>query len=262
MQRNDGNGEPSLKRIKTAIDALTSEVRAQRAEDHEWRKTDKWPRRTAWAVIAYTALTFIIMVIYGCQNYLIRSHNVISQRAFVSFSFGQFAAAWSATPNKISRESVLDALTQGSTAINAVSFIVDITNSGNTGTKNLTFFLKCAPTSEDLQEPWSVLYQGKNNAAKAPQFIGPHATIRSACGFNIEQIKAMSTGKAFGYVMIDTTYQDRLTNDWHRTEATMKVGQIEFIPGVAPSGSGSLGLNVALVTYGRHNCADEECPSD
>jgi hypothetical protein len=146
-------------------------------------------------VIAYTVLTFIIMVIYGCQNYLIRSNNVVSQRAFVSVAFRPGVSAWGPATSKITKEGILEAVTHGYTAT-AVTFITDISNSGNTGTKSLSFFTKCAASPEDLQEPWSILYQGKNNPARSPQFIGPHATSQTFCSFGIDQIKAIREASA------------------------------------------------------------------
>jgi hypothetical protein len=253
--------DTGLKRIKTSIDALTNEIKAQRAEQKGWRERDKWPRRTAIAAIAYTVLTLIIMLIYGWQSYLIRSNNVVSQRAFVSVTFRPGISIWGPSPKKLTSEGISNAITGGSLPA-GVSFIVDITNGGNTGSKNLTFFLKCAPSSEDLQDPWPVLYQGKNNAPKTPQFIGPHTTAQSACVFPIDQIEAMIDGKQFGYVMIDITYNDRLTDDPHRTEASAKVGAIQKLPGIEPSGTAGIAVTAVLSTYGRHNCADEECPRD
>ena len=157
--------------------------------------------------------------------------------------------------------SVAGALNESPTQIVSVSFISDITNSGNTGTKGLGFFMKCAQSYEDLKEPWSILYQGKLTPEKTPQFIGPHATVQATCGFSIDQVKAMAAGKLFGYLMMDATYQDRLVDEWHKTQMTMKIAQIRLVEGMGPSGLGLNQVEVILTTYGSHNCADEECPS-
>ncbi|HUE10124.1 MAG TPA: hypothetical protein VMQ54_04270, partial [Steroidobacteraceae bacterium] len=194
------------------------------------------------------------------QTWIIRSNNVVSERAFVAFGF-RADSVYGPSPTKFTTGDILAAVNQGSNSLSAVSIIADITNSGNTGTKNLTFFMKCAPSTEELQEPWSILYQGLTPITKSPQFIGPHATVQTNCAFPIDQLKAMNANSLFGYVMVDATYQDRLANDWHRTETTQKIAHVGFLPGVGPGGSATVGAAVSLVTYGRHNCADEECPT-
>jgi hypothetical protein len=259
-KQQDASGS-DLKRIKVSIDALTDQIKAQRREQTEREKQNKWPKRTAIAAIVYTVVTFLIMLIYGWQNYLIRSNNVVSQRAFISFGFRPGASVDAATPKTFTLNDIQDALTHGAPP-SALSFVVDITNGGNTGTKNLTFLLKCVPSSQDMNDPWPLLYEGKNNPIKVPQFIGPHTTLQSGCAFPMQQVSAMQAGILFGYVMIDATYQDRLTDDWHRTEATGRVQQITMIPGVGSGGSMGVNVTAILVTYGNHNCADEECPAN
>jgi hypothetical protein len=85
--------------------------------------------------IASAIFTWRHDVLIGEANDLTRQNNVVSQRAFVYFFPGE--------PN-ISGES---------SAPKAVNFFGHLSNSGNTPTKNLTFFYKCAPSAEDLQEP-------------------------------------------------------------------------------------------------------------
>lgn len=136
----------------------------------------------------------------------------------------------------------------------SILFPVSVTNSGNSGTRDLTVFAKCATSVEALQEPWSILHQGISDPPQSSQFLGPHGTSQMYCGFSFEQIKAMRDGKLHGYVMADVTYRDRLDNTLHRTQATVKLLNV------------SLGLNddgpisIFIIAYGRHNCADEECP--
>ena len=78
----------NLKNIKISIDALSSQIDAQRREQKERKEEDhKWPRKTAIAAIAYTVVTLIMLIVSGYQTYLIRSNNVISQRALVSVDY-------------------------------------------------------------------------------------------------------------------------------------------------------------------------------
>jgi hypothetical protein len=104
-----------LKQIRVAIDALTNELKATRSEQASWRARDKWPKRTGVAVIAYTALTFVLMALSAWQGYLIRSNNVVSQRAIVSAAFRTGVPVWSGTPNKLTTKAILDSVTLGST---------------------------------------------------------------------------------------------------------------------------------------------------
>ena len=77
----------NLKNIKISIDALSNQIDAQRREDKERGQGDKiWLKRTAIAAIIYTAFTFLIMLVTGYQTYLVRSNNVVSQRAFISLA--------------------------------------------------------------------------------------------------------------------------------------------------------------------------------
>jgi len=263
-QRHEGKKQEEatrtgLKQVKVAIDSLTNEVKAYRAET-KGGTGQKWIQRTAKAAIGYTILTAIIMGVSVYQTYLVRSNNVVSQRAFISFGFRAGPTSYSATPKHFTVGSVLDAATNAATGIAVVSFITDVSNSGNTATKNLTFFLKCAASNERLQDPWSILYQGVSNPIKSPQFIGPHANAQVTCGYSGEQIAAISKGVNFGYIMIDATYQDRLVDAWHKTQATVTIAQVQYVPTVEPSGTIGQGVNIILATYGKHNCADEECP--
>ncbi len=219
-----------------------------------------WPRRAAIAAIAYTFITLIILIVSAYQTYLIRSNNVVSQRAFVSVAFKAGTLAYAATPKKLTLGSISDSVSEGAAGIAIVNFIAELTNSGNTGTKNLTFFLKCATSVERLQEPWSILYQGVSNPLKTPQFIGPHSSSQLICGYSGEQIRAISKGTLFGYIMLDATYQDRLIDEWHKTHSTVTIAQAEFVPAIEPSGTRGFAVNAVLATYGNNNCADEECP--
>jgi hypothetical protein len=129
-----------------------------------------------------------------------------------------------------------------------------------------------------LQEPWSILYQGKDLPDHLPQFIGGHGLIPIVCFFNWEQIEAMAAGKLFGYLMLDARYLDRLDDKAkHVTQATFLLSQVfaqvqkESAAATNPPGANLGAVPVAttptmigagLINKGKHNCADEECPAD
>ena len=73
------------------------------------------------------------MIVSGYQTYLIRSNNVVSERAFVSAGFSAGPTAYDATPKTFTVQSVMDALTQGAEGISSVNFVANLTNNGNTG---------------------------------------------------------------------------------------------------------------------------------
>lgn len=222
-----------------------------------WKKPgNKIAVITLFTVLAYTG-------IQGCQTRLIYDNNVVSQRAFISIGFKSGGINFSAATlgKKLTVAGISSALSSGGD-IESVSFIADIANGGNTGTKNLTFFLKCVPSTERLQEPWVLLYQGVNNPAKTPQFIGPHASAQTTCGFSGDDIRAIAAGNRFGYIMVDVSYKDRLVEEWRKTQATATIAQVQWVPAVESSGTIGTAPSVTLVTYGQHNCADEECPTN
>jgi hypothetical protein len=226
-------------------------------EKSYWKKPETYVSlATLLAVLTYTGVQ-----IY--QTHVISVSNTVSERAFVSISFqlggpsygGSAKTAWSVGD-------ITNAIIEGA-ASNLVGYdiIGHLTNSGNTGTKALTFFMKCVPSTEQLQEPWSILYQSVNNPVQTPQYLGPHESTQTLCGFSGAQLRAMAAGKLFGYVMMDLKYQDRLVDDWHKTQATAVIAKVQFEPGIEPH-TGLQGEipKVYLAGYGRHNCADEECP--
>lgn len=202
----------------------------------------------AAAVFTYWEATLISQ-----SNTLIRENNVISQRAFIYSSPTQTLFS----PDQINPQ--------------AVNFVLSLTNSGNTATRNLIFFIKCASATQDLQEPWSILYQGGEKIIRVPFFIGPHAAGAAVCSFPMDQIQQMLTGKLHGYIMADITYHDRLDVDViHKTHVALKLARIVYRP-TQPLESVEQGHPVQLVPAsitvvfeprGRHNCADEECPDN
>jgi hypothetical protein len=145
-------------------------------------------------------------------NEITRNNNVVTQRAFIYTALAQVYFS----PSPINPM--------------AVNFIFSLTNSGNTPTRNLVFFIKCTRSADELQEPWSILYQGPEEIIQRPQFIGPHATVSAGCSFPIDQINEMITGKLHGYIMIDITYHDRMNPEVrHATHLAQKLAQIVYI---------------------------------
>lgn len=93
--------------------------------------------------------------------------------------------------------------TSKSLAISAV-----LTNSGNTATKDLKFFMRCVTAREPTAEPWTLLFQDK--IEKLSQVIGPHTNVLARCAFNPQQLQEIAAGKLHGYVLGDITYRGRL----------------------------------------------------
>ena len=186
------------------------------------------------------------------SNTIAIKNNIVSQRAFTYTALTQTYFS----PDAINPQ--------------AINFLFNPTNSGNTPTRNLTVFYKCVPAAEDVQEPWVLLYQGGETIRQIPQFIGPHASGPVACSFPIEQIKSMVDGKLFGFVMIDVTYHDRLdVEPVHKTHTALRLSNIVYKPaqpaaGTLPPGQPPQIAPAQFLTVleprGRHNCADEECP--
>jgi hypothetical protein len=71
----------NLQEIKLSIDALTSKVKPSAKEQHE---THKWPRITAYAAIAYTGITAVILCVSACQTHLIKRSTIEANRAWLS----------------------------------------------------------------------------------------------------------------------------------------------------------------------------------
>jgi len=209
-------------------------------KERYFQKPENWVSvLTLIAVAIYTAIQ-----IY--QTSLFYRNNIVSERASISVS---------AAPGPTNIDST------NNNTITGITFAISLTNSGNTATKNLKFFIKCAVAAEDLKEPWSILYQG-TEPEHFPQFIGAHASTKSLCGFSINQLQDMASHKLFGYIMADISYYDRLDDSIiHKTQATFKISQIT-IQLVLPGQPGQQNrIEVQLENRGQHNCADEECDS-
>src|SRR5208337_4000568 len=164
----------NIKNIKSSIDALANVINAYRKEDKERKDDEKgWSRLTAKAVIAYTAITLFIFIINAYQAYLIRQNNIVSQRAFVAVLVPQLIMAKDPSKTKEFEKTVI------------VS--IPLTNSGNTPTKRLQLFIKCAPSVEILPEPWALLQ--KEKIEHIPQVIGAHQQVLSQCGYTFDHIQ-------------------------------------------------------------------------
>jgi hypothetical protein len=197
-----------------------------------WQKPNNWIRLlTLLAVLTYTG-------IQAYQTRLIYNNNIVSQRAFIYI--GQTIPVTMIDPKD--------------KTIKSLGVLFSLVNSGNTPTKDLTVFSRCAPSAEDLPEPWVLLYQGI--PGRVPAVIGPHATGTSLCGFTADQIKQIGGKTMYGYLLGDITYYDRL--DWssmHRTQFSFKIVDLPL-----DTNGNVAGLRTDNV--GRHNCVDEECPKN
>jgi hypothetical protein len=137
-------------------------------------------------------------------------------------------------------------------AVKAVNLAVVFTNTGNTPTRNLMYFVRCTTSNELVPEPWALLHREK--IEKLPQLIGPHATASAQCGFTANQMQQMSEGKLYGYVLGDITYNDRRDEKTlRRTQFSWRLTDVSMDPA---------GDRVALtaVNDGQHNCEDNDCP--
>jgi hypothetical protein len=199
-----------------------------------WRKPNNYIRiLTLLAVGTYTIFQII-------QTHLIESNNVVSQRAFVSISYaGEFVS-----------------LDQSQQPL-ALNMIASFTDGGNTATRDLVMTIKCAASVEDLTEPWPLLHQGRDPGDRVPIFIGPHGSETGGCSFDFDQIRQMAAAKLYGYLLVDSSYHDRIDQSIiHATQKALKLAQVSIQPGPPVS------VQELLVAVGKHNCADEECPKD
>ena len=239
----------NLKHVKISIDTLTNEIRAHRQEQKNRQDSDQiWNRRTAIAAIIYTFITLIVMLVGAYQTYLIRDNNVISQRAFIAAGSPQLMM-------------VLDANHEDA---KSVSVATPLINSGNTPTKNLEFFIKCAPAFENLLEPWALMQKGV--IERVPQVIGPHQQALARCVFTLAHMQQIKLHKAHGYLMGEICYRDSLDGATvHKTQFSWEVIDVnitdapEKSPGV-PNPDVPPSVLIGLAPRGQHNCADDDCP--
>jgi hypothetical protein len=255
---NNSRGQPgsqqeasnaNLKHVKISIDALTNEIRSHRQEQKDRQDGDQiWNRRTAIAAIMYTFITLIVMLVGAYQTYLIRDNNVISQRAFIT----------TGTPQLMM---VIDANNEDA---KGVSVAVPLINSGNTPTKNLEFFIKCAPAFENMVEPWGLMQKGA--IERVPQVIGPHQQVPARCVFTLAHMQQTRLRKARGYLMGEISYRDSLDGATvHKTQFSWEVIDVnvtdapEKSPGV-PNPDIPSRILIGLTPRGQHNCADDDCP--
>jgi hypothetical protein len=183
---------------------------------------------TMLAVLVYTGVQI-------CQTYLIRQNNIASQRAFV-----------------FSQPTVLQ-IGINPEKIPALGVFISLENSGSTPTKDLTSKIVCEPSIASPIEPWDFLKQHKIETT--PVFIGARARSTVQCSFTMEQIKQMGVGMLHGYVLGEIVYYDRIDPSLlHKTHYAYEL----FRPIInQPNNT----VETALVTVGKHNCADEECPN-
>jgi hypothetical protein len=139
----------------TSIPPPSSETNSHYAHEHRYYRF-ALPIAVLALIVSGIAAGFTWYQAYLISeaNELTRKNNIVSQRAFVYFLPGQ------------------PTVTGELTTPRSVNFVATLNNSGNTPTKNLTFFYKCAPSAEDLKEPWAILHQGQERPEYGQQFIG------------------------------------------------------------------------------------------
>jgi hypothetical protein len=74
------------------------------------------------------------------------------------------------------------------------SFQVPLVNNGNTPTKSLTLYIRCALSIDALPEPWILLYQEK--VMQMPILIGPKATVTTHCTFAADDLIKYATANS------------------------------------------------------------------
>jgi hypothetical protein len=107
-----------------------------------------------WAAVAAALGAALAAAANGYQAYLTRQNNVVSQRAFVYVD------------GPVQLVVALDAKDRSK----IVNFPIRLNNSGNTPTKDMGIFIRCAPSIDAMPEPWVLLY--RDTPDKLPQIIG------------------------------------------------------------------------------------------
>jgi hypothetical protein len=197
----------------------------------------------AWGAVAAALGAALAAVANGYQAYLTRQNNVISQRAFINFDGINLAMSIDPATN-----------------VRNVSIFTRLTNSGNTATKDLGFFIKCAPTVDPLAEPWVIFIREK--VQKQAQIIGARQTFPAHCVFPLDHMRLVSQGRAHSYLLGEITYRDRLDESLpHVTQFSWELTDVTIIdpPASAPADTPPT-ANVSFQPRGAHNCADEDCP--
>jgi hypothetical protein len=190
-------------------------------------------------------VTLILVLTYTgvqiWQTILLRRNNVVSQRAFV------YVDAPNLQPAINSKD--------GTTKF--VNVFIPFINSGNTATRDLTLFVRCAPSADAMPEPWVLLYREKFE--RVPQIIGPHQTVMGYCNFPLSQLQQMKEGKLRGYLMGEIIYRDRLEDGvFHNTQFAWEIIDVNIIE--TPQNAAFPNVSLNFQSRGQHNCADEDCP--
>lgn len=205
---------------------------------------DHW---LVYGTIAAALAAALAAVMSGWQAYLTRQNNIVSQRAFISIE----------NPN------VITALDSRDKTTKILSLWIPFVNSGNTATKELNLFARCAPSTDAMPEPWVLLYREK--VERKPQIIGPHQTGKAYCTFPMDQIIQARAGSLHLYLMGEVIYRNRLdASAIHRTQFSWELIDINIIeppkgPGI-PEALPTVAVNFKPI--GIHNCADEDCPNN
>jgi hypothetical protein len=210
-----------------------------------------WVKSTLMPLHFFTAL---LVVVAGLQTCILHNTdktlvdtlntNKLSQRAFIFPALSQTY------------------LSPDANAPDAINFTFTLANNGNTATRRLTFFLKCTPSAEDLDEPWILITQGRGKTEQGTAVIGPKGAATAGCSFPWNQLQEMFTKKMFGYILIDVSYEDGMNAGIIRkTQFAVRLSQIALTPArIEGPLQISAGATVLMENRGKHNCADEDCP--
>ena len=208
-----------------------------------WQKPENWVAfLTLLAVLTYTGIQM-------WQTWLMHENNIVSQRAFIY----------------IEAPKIHVSIDQRDNGTEQVVFTSLLANSGNTPTKDLHTYIRCAPAIEALPEPWVLLYREKLEGV--PEVIGPHQTVFADCALKVSQLIDIQSGRLHGYLMGEILYHDGIDKTAiHRTQFSWEMVDVNVVPAllrppymqVGPSSVNSIFIKYKPI--GKHNCADDDCP--
>jgi hypothetical protein len=136
------------------------------------------------------------------------------------------------------------------------SFVaIQLVNRGKTATKDLNTRFTCLASPFPIDEPWSYLKEPKEVKSPSSEVVGIGGSTHVVCAFDKDHFRWIAEGKAFGYLVLNATYRDRLDDTvMHRLQWSQRITYASKEP------DEQSGYNLTLQPHGKHNCADDECP--
>lgn len=211
---------------------------ALRGDEVRARRERKHPLDIAMFFLLVGTLIATGFAAYYTGQQWITAHEtlVVSERAFVNLGGVATVNAKDPDPNKGA----------------SLGMITSLTNSGNTRTRGLEFWVKCVTSPTKLVEPWGLLHQEAEE--HLPQVIAPKSSVPVVCSFRKSEAADILDGKLFGYLMGDIRYQDIFEpNNRHVTQFSLGVTLNKYT-------ETPFTADAQLSPVGKHNCADEDCP--